>query len=80
VAVIYAARREPPKQPKRRKRRRRSKKRVQDEIIRRLLQAYPPDGDVGNASISEVHRLVGIGYSWSSVKRALARSGKLPKK
>jgi len=74
LCAIYAARCGPSKQPTQS---RRGNKRAQDEVLRRVREAYP-DG-VGNTSSYAVHkRISGKGYnpSLDSVHRALGRGKK----
>jgi hypothetical protein len=68
-------RRATPDQPQR-KLRKQQRKPTQEEILRRVREEYPPDGDVGDASVAEVRREISdkkFNPSWDSVNRALRR-------
>jgi hypothetical protein len=65
--------------PPKRKQRKPQRKPAQEEILPKLREKYPPDGNVGNASTAKVRRTIsgkGFNPGWDSVNRALGRAPK----
>src|SRR5262249_21425719 len=66
----------PAKPPRKRKQQR---KPAQEEILRKVREKYPPNGEVGDASTAKVRRTIsgkGFNPGWDSVHRALGRADK----
>jgi hypothetical protein len=63
--------------PSKRMPRKQQRSPAQEKILRKLREKYPPDGDVGDASVAEVRRTIsskGFDPSRDSINRALGRA------